>query len=169
MSLRTLHFALLLIVPLFAPLHAAAAERVNTGWVVLGELRIELSRALALRAEGDHPEDLGNIEIYFSHAALDADALVESGYPEGAARDTVDAAGGGLAVLCITPQRELCGLLLHQAEPAVNERLGAHGELRLQAGGSERIAGSWSLADFDLFGTPLSGELRFNLPEPTKP
>lgn len=167
MSHRIPRSALLLALS-FLCLPGAAGASANAGWIQLGELRMELDRAIALRASGNHPGEPGNIEIYFSRVALDAATLLDSGYPEGAARAAV-AEGGGLAVLCITPQGELCGVLVHQADPAVHERLSTQGELRLQGDRGERIVGRWSLPEFDLYGTPLSGELRFDLPAPASP
>jgi hypothetical protein len=169
MFARSLRLAPLLCALALSLPSVAADAPANAGWVQLGDLRFELDRALALRTDGNHPGELGNVEIYFSRVRLDAAALHDSGYPEGAARDAVDAAGGGLAVLCISPQGEPCGVLLHHVDPPVHERLGEQGELRLSANEGRRIAGRWSLTDFDLYGTPVSADLRFDLPAPAKP
>lgn len=155
----------ILLATMFATSGASpAADAANGGWVQLGDLRVEVERAVALRADGDHPEDPGNVEVYLSRVPLDAAALKASGYPEGAARDAVDAAGGGLVVVCITPQGAHCGTLIHQGEPAVNERLSPHGELVLTRDEPGHVAGRWTLTDFDLYGTAVAAELRFDVP-----
>jgi hypothetical protein len=163
-ALRTVIPSILPVALLAASGASLAADAGNGGWVQFGELRVEVLRAVALRADGDHPEDPGNVEVYLSRAPLDAAAMKASGYPEGAARDAVDAAGGGLVVVCITPQGAHCGTLIHHGEPAINERLSPHGELVLARDEPGHVAGRWTLAGFDLFGTAVAAEVHFDTP-----